>query len=332
MHSATGKRNVFAGCVALVIAAYYFYFNTAFVANDYGAYRPVWPLLLDVLVSVPLLYYLIFRPAPKQMLTAWAAIAAGGLLLGRLLSYGQDTGLVKYSLVLIAAEVALELYLLAHLLPRVRNMLRTNRNIDEVMETAVRSKIGLFEVRIWYYALFLRDGSRLQYRGEQHFRYDRNNGNASDQFGLIMLMLFEMPLSHLLLYFTVQASWVAWTATLLNLWGLLYFVAEYRATRWRPISLDADALIVRNGVLAADRVVPYAMLASVDSCTDEVSRQPGILRFRQMGVLNVRLQLREGSRLPNLWGRLTPVSAIYLNLDQPGQFIEALRARTLLPG
>lgn len=41
MHSATGKRNVFAGCVALVIAAHYFYFNTAFVANDYGAYRPV---------------------------------------------------------------------------------------------------------------------------------------------------------------------------------------------------------------------------------------------------------------------------------------------------
>ena len=279
---------------------------------------------------MPLLYYLIFRPAPKQMLTAWAAIAAGGLLLGRLLSYGQDTGLVKYSLVLIAAEVALKLYLLAQLLPRVRNMLRTSRNIDEVMETAVRSKIGLFEVRIWYYALFLRDGSRLQYRGEQHFRYDRNNGNASDQFGLILLMLFEMPLSHLLLYFTVQPSWVAWTATLLNLWGLLYFVAEYRATRWRPISLDADALIVRNGVLAADRVVPYAMLASVDSCTDEVRRQPGILRFRQMGVLNVRLQLREGSRLPNLWGGLKPVSAIYLNLDQPGQFIEALRVRTLL--
>lgn len=331
MHSAARKRNVFAGFVALVIAAYYCYFNTAFVANDYGSYRPVWPLLLDVLVFVPLVYYIIFHPAPKQLLTASAAIAAGGLLIGRLLSYGQDTGLAKYSLILIAAEVALELYLLALLVPRVRQMLRTSSNIDAVMESAVRSKIALFEVRIWYYALFMRDGSRLQFRGEQHFRYDTNNGNASNQFGMIMMMLFEMPLSHVLLYFTVEESWVAWTVTLLTLWGLLYFVAEYRATRWRPISLDGDALIVRSGVLAADRVVPYAMVALVDTCTDDVRRQPGILRFRQMGVLNVRVQLREGSALPNLWGRLTPVSAIYLSLDQPGQFIDALRTRTAAP-
>ena len=84
-------------------------------------------------------------------------------------------------------------------------------------------------------------------------------------------------------------------------------------------------------MLAADRVVPYAMVALVDTCTDDVRRQPGILRFRQMGLLNVRVQLREGSALPNLWGRLTPVSAIYLNLDQPGQFIDALRTRTASP-
>lgn len=320
MRDVIQRKPLFAMTVAAFALAYFFYFRLA-------SKPPIWPALVDVVFSLPLLYYFMFRPAPRQLLTAWLTIATVGLMGCRLLNPAPDSQLEQYSVLLLAVEVGCELCLLVLLLRRCRKLLRVSGNVDDVMAGAFGNKLVLFEARIWYYALFLRQGERLVYRGEQHFRYDLNNGNASNQFGFIMAMVFEMPLSHLTVHFMAGSPALAWGLDLLTLWGLLYFVAEYRATRWRPISLDHDALIIRNGVLAGDRTIPYSMIESVSRCSDGIRRQRGILRYRQIGQLNVRIDLREGSCLPNLWGRRQSVSSIYLSLDKPVDFIDALRMR-----
>jgi hypothetical protein len=173
----------------------------------------------------------------------------------------------------------------------------------------------------------MRKGELLRYRGEQHFSYDKNDGNVSNQFAMIMVMLFEMPLSHLMVHLMSVKPWLAWTLDILTLWSMLYLVAEYRASHWRPVSLDRDALLVRNGVFAADRVVDYSLIESAVRCKDDIRRQRGILRFRQFGSLNVEIRLREGSTLAGGFGGARPVLKIYLSLDQPDAFIDALRRR-----
>jgi hypothetical protein len=35
---------------------------------------------------------------------------------------------------------------------------------------------------------------------------------------------------------------------------MLYLVAEYRASLWRPVSLTADAILIRYGVTSGDAV------------------------------------------------------------------------------
>lgn len=329
MVGAVSRKQWFALIVAVTLTAHYFFFRVPFVANDYGRNMAEWPLLADALISFPLLYYFMFRPSLKQFLTAWLAIATAGVLAGRMLIPEESKqlwrGIEGYWLLLVLAEAALEIYLLVLVVRRVKALLRLSGNVDEALESAIHARFGesgfapfaLFEMRIWYYALFMRKGERLRYRGEQHFSYDKNDGNVSNQFAFIMVMLFELPLSHLMLHLMSVKPWVAWLADILTLWSMLYLVAEYRASQWRPVSLDREALLIRNGVFARDREIDYGMIESVVRCEDNIRRQRGILRYRQFGRLNLEIRLREGA----------PHAKIYLSLDKPDAFIDALRQR-----
>lgn len=338
MVGALNRKQCFALMVATMIVAHYFFFRVPFAANDYGSYKPEWPLLLDMLVSLPLLYYFMFRPSLKQFLKAWLLIAAAGVLVGRFLIPAESKQLWRaiegYWLLVLLLEIALDLYLLMLVVRRVQAAMRLSGNADEALETTIRNHfskhfapLALFEMRIWYYGLFMRNGERLRFRGEQHFSYDKNDGNASNQFAFIMVVLFEMPLMHVLLHLVLSKAWLAWTIDILSLASVLYLVAEYRATKWRPVSLDRDALLIRSGVLSSDRAVDYGRIESVVRCRDEgIRRKRGILRYRQFGRLNVEIRLHE-ARGPS---SAKPVSRIYLSLDKPDAFIDALRERISL--
>jgi len=329
MAGVLSRKQWFALIVAVTLTAHYFFFRVPFVANDYGRNMAEWPLLADALVSFPLLYYFMFRPSLKQFLMAWLTIATAGVLAGRMLIPEESKqlwrGIDGYWLLLVLAEAALEIYVLVLVVRRVKALLRMSGNVDEALETAIQARFGkrgfapfaLFEMRIWYYGLFMRKGEQLRFRGEQHFSYDKNNGNVSNQFAFIMVLLFELPLSHLMLHLMSVKPWVAWLADILTLWSMLYLVAEYRASQWRPISLDREALLVRNGAFARDREIAYDQIESVVRCNDDIRRQRGILRYRQFGRLNVEVRLRQGGEH----------SKIYLSLDKPDAFIDALRQR-----
>ncbi|KQW96407.1 hypothetical protein ASC94_06015 [Massilia sp. Root418] len=79
----------------------------------------------------------------------------------------------------------------------------------------------------------MRNGATLEFDGERDFGYARNGGNSSNQVGFIIAILFELPLMHMLLHFTWSPT-AAIVASALSAWALLYMVADYRATLYRP--------------------------------------------------------------------------------------------------
>lgn len=344
MFAGIGRKHWFALIVLLTMSAHYAYFRVPFIANDYGRNMADWPLLGDLLVTFPLLYYFMFRPSWKAFLLKWLVFAMAGFTFGGLIipdgSKDLWRGIERLWPVLALVQGALELYLLAYMVRRIAALMRMDGNADEAMATAIRARFAgtgfapfaLFEARIWYYGLFMRHGERLRFTGQQHFSYDKNGGNASNQFGMIMVMLFEMPLAHLMLHLVAVKPWLAWTVDILSVWSVLYLVAEYRASQWRPVSLDVGGILIRYGVFAADRTVPYHLIESVARCGDDVSRQRGLLRYRQFGSMNMEIRLKAGSELANAFGRAHPVSRICISLDKPDAFIDAVRGRLAVSG
>jgi len=333
------RKSVFGLVVLLAMAGHYALLRVPFVGNDFGRDVVEWPLLADLLITFPLLYYFMFRPSLRAFLLRWLTFAALGFWFGSLVI--PDEGKVIWRGVeslwplYVALQAALELYVLVFLVRKMRALTRMGGDVDGAMEQTIRGRLGrgaagwfaLFEARIWYYGLFMRKGAQLRFRGEQHFSYDKNEGNASNQIAVIMMLLFEMPLSHLLLHLVAVKPLLAWIVDGLTLWSLLYLVAEYRATHWRPVSLDKDALLIRYGVFAADRVVPYGMVESISRRSGYVPRERGVLRLRQFGGANVEIRLRPGSRLPGFAGREQVVTRICIGIDKPDAFIDAVRAK-----
>ncbi|HEX7984074.1 MAG TPA: hypothetical protein VF616_11185 [Duganella sp.] len=339
MVAGISRRNLFGLIVLLAMAGHYVLLRVPFFGNDFGRDIAEWPLLTDLLVTFPLLYYFMFRPSLKAFLLKWLGFAALGFWFGSLVIPGEGKviwrGVENLWPLYLVLQAALEVYLLVFLVRKMRAMTRLSGNVDEAMEQTIHGRLGrggfapfaLFEARIWYYGLFMRKGERLRFRGEQHFSYDKNEGNASNQVAVIMLLLFEMPLSHLLLHLVAVNPVLAWIVDGLTLWSLLYLVAEYRATHWRPVSLDTDAVLIRYGVFAADRVLPYGMVESISRRSGHVRRERGVLRLCQFGSANVEIRLRPGSRLAGFGGREQVVTRICIGVDKPDAFIDALRAK-----
>jgi len=312
----------FIGSILLLAAGY----TVAFRRVDI----PDWTLLIDFSLSLPLLHYFLFRPTLKQWLFRWAQLTGLGILLGGFII--PEASRVIWPWLEMARNATLglmipvELAAIALLAYGVWKLMQLGGDIDTALQAGIESKLGKsvstrlasWEARIWLYALFKPKNPR--YAGSQHFSYAKQHGNASNQLGFIFAILIEMPLAHLLLHFMWSPK-AAWIASVVSVWGLIYLVAEYRATLMRPVSIGHEELFIRCGVLAVDAVIPWHQIKAIEKIAGPVRRQPCVRRYKQLGELNVAIHLQPNVMLPDLFGREQPVATICLGLDEPDDFI-----------
>lgn len=301
-----------------------------------GAALPEWPLLFDLCLTLPFAYALLCRPGWQQFFKRWASMLLLGMAVGSFAIPDASKQVWLYidrlRLVMPALFAMAEVALLAWVAIGLRRVLRSDPRIDRLLAASAQRYFGNgitaslmeFEARVWYYGLLMRRPP--QFDGEQHFLSAKAGGNASNQVAWIALMVIDIPLAHLLLHY-VWSPTAAWVATALTVWGLLYLVADYRATLVRPVSLAADALLVRCGALSADVAIPYAMIASVQRVPHPDRRLKEKRYFRHQGEMNVEITLRAGATLTTLLGGAKPATHAVLGVDDPAGLVQALAAR-----
>jgi hypothetical protein len=298
----------FAAFAALIVAAY-----TAAMKGPWpvpGGPLPTWTMAIDLLLVLPVAWLLL---KPRDWRRRWPAalgLAGAGFLLGRWLAPEGDAlwvalGDVRWLLlgvVLLAAQ-----------------------GVQRVFGDGVAGRLMQLESRLWVYALMRRPAA-APFAGEQHFSGHRQNGNASNQLGFVIVMGAELPIAHVLLHLAFGPT-VAWVVTALSAYGWLYLWAEYRATHWRPVSLDGRSLHLRYGLLI-DTTLPLDAVHSVEpvDANETLRRAPLRLRLQGMGRANVRLRLRPATTLQLPWGE-REMGEVLLGLDEPERFMQAVSAR-----
>ncbi len=295
-----------------------------------GTPVPEWPLAIDLLVLLPLLYLLVYRHKGRRAWLGAGALAGLGVLIGSLWLPTESKHLwlwlepLRYGV--LAVIVLAQTLLIIAAISQVRRAARTG-NAEQVIDDTLRTRFGpgavtnllRLESRLWLYAL-VRTPVRHGFAG-QCFSSHRQGYNAVNQHGFVILAAAEIPIMHGLLHLFFGAV-PALVVTLLSAYGLLFLLAEYRATLHRPVSLDDTGVHLRYGVLI-DAVVPWHAIVAVDRCTEASPRKPGTLRLRGMGEANVRLSLRPGTRLSPIVGARA-IDEIRLGLDDPAGFVTAV--------
>lgn len=303
-----------------------------------GASAPEWPVLFDVLLTVPLLYLFVFRRDGRHALAGAAMLAGSGVMIaGWIVPIASQhwLGVLQIGRNLLAAVFVIGEIALAVSLARLTlRLLRDGDDPERAIADTLRARFGdtpvarllAFEVRMWFYALFVSAKRKLVFAGDEHFSCHAKDGHASNQQGFILLILIELPIVHVLLSVFWHAR-VAWTVTALSLWGLCFLIAEYRATLRRPISLDSEHVYVRYG-LAAELLLPLTHIARAVPHRETVARRiPGTQRYCESGVPNVCLHLAPPLDVPGMFGQTRSIERVYLGVDVPGRFLEHLNTR-----
>lgn len=139
------------------------------------------------------------------------------------------------------------------------------------------------------------------------------NGTLADLQGFVILIAFELPLMHLLLH-VIWSPLAANIMTLLTVFALVFFYAEYRAVSRRPISLFGDTLMVRFG-LYQPFIIPLANIAGISQSHDFIKRAKDLIRYNYSGVPNIEIELIKP---------IGDIKKVYLGVDQPESLIRAV--------
>ena len=183
-----------------------------------------------------------------------------------------------------------------------------------LVETLV-AKLLCFETRMWTFLLFAKKIKPRSFDGEQHFTYHQKDGAKSNLLGFLLLIAFEMPVMHVFLHF-VWSPFAANIVSLLTVFSLVFFFAEYRAVSKRPISLVGNKLCIRYG-LYQPLVLQLSNIASIDHNVKFVSRSSSIKRYNYSGNPNVKIDLIEP---------VNGVNSVFIGVDDPEHFISAVLA------
>jgi len=298
-----------------------------------GEPAPEWPVAVDLLLVIPLLYLLLF--ARLGWAAVWRALAMAGLgvVAGSFIIPPESKQLwlvlepLRY--VVVAGVVIAQLGVIVWVVSQILAV-RHAENLEVALNRALDARLGRdgiarlirLEARVWLYAL-LRTVARQPFPGQRHFHVGAQGMNASNQQGFLILIGAEIPIAHVLV--ALFDPLIAAVVTALSIYGFLFMLAEYRATLLRPISVNDDGLQVRYGVVF-DSHIDWASITAANPCQGPVRRARGQLRLIGMGEANVVLELADGTRVNSVIGD-REMRRIVLGVDDPAGFLAEVRAR-----
>ncbi len=289
-------------------------------------------LLLQVFVLWPLLFFWLVYPVTRKARQLLLPLMLGMLFGSLVLPAASKQWWIHIDALrwlVLAVLVVGELWVIVLLL-RSLTTLRGSEAPEDLIREVVSRQFGAgiggrlvsTELMMWFYALFSWKAERYAFAGDEFFSVHRHQGNAENQKGFLMLIGAEIPLAHGLLWFWSPTG--ALVVTALSIYGFIWLLGEYRATLLRPVSIDAEFLYLRYGLLGNERI-PLAAVAGAMPWNTPVPRQRGVLRHKGAGIPNVRIDLREPTWVETTLGQ-REISQVFIAVDQPSRLINSLEA------
>jgi L-lactate permease len=175
------------------------------------------------------------------------------------------------------------------------------------------------EISMLYYGLFA--WKRPKQPLENAFTAYKKSGYGSIVGALAFLSLTEVLAFHV---FFMQISIIAaWIIFALNLYGIIFILADFNATRREPTFIEDEKLYINAGI-RWKAVIPVKDIKSVE-LSNESSRGKQILRT--MTILsgpNLVIVLEKTHRADGPYGIRKNFDKILLNLDEPQRFKQLL--------
>ncbi|EJS07372.1 hypothetical protein CQ058_03545 [Bacillus sp. MYb56] len=339
------KKGIWIGLVSLIMLSNYLLYALPIVPA--APKEVVLGSLLDFMFVIPVItYFFIIRK--RYSLTYMFPVVIAGYVFARFIipsDYLQAFSFVSY--VIVAGEivfVCFELFLIykiIRVLPKIIKRYKEYRSeyssfsyaidaaFDATMKRSKAVSIILTECKLIYYA-FLSWREKVP-DGECTYSYHKKTGAIGVYIMIIHATVIESIGFHYLLH-----QWnpvIAWILLILNVYAMIYYLAEIQAMRKNPIVVTEEQVIIQIG-LGKKVVLPFTQIDNIafykgESLTAKEEKE--VLDATVMEFIKepatFEITLKEPVKVQLLYGFTKTVSRVHLNVDEKRKFYDAVTER-----
>ncbi|PEX81463.1 hypothetical protein [Bacillus cereus] len=338
------RKGVWIGLVSLIMVSNYLLYALPIVPD--APKEVVLGSLLDCMFVIPVLtYFFIIRK--RYSLTYMFPVVIAGYIFARFIipsDYLQAFSFVSY--IIIAGQIAfvgLELFLLYKIIRALPNIVKRYKEyrkeyssfsyaldaaLDATMKRNKLVDIILTECKLIYYA-FLSWRVKVS-ESEFTYSYHKKTGAIGVYIMIIHATLIESIGFHYLLH-----QWnpvIAWILLILNVYAMIYFLAEIQAMRKNPIVVTKEQVIIQIG-LGKKVVLPFTQIDNIAFYKGELlkKKEKEVLDATVMEFIKepatFEITLKEPIEAQLLYGFSKTVSRVHLNVDEERKFYDAVTER-----
>ncbi|PFK92260.1 hypothetical protein [Bacillus thuringiensis] len=340
------RKGIWIGLVSLIMLSNYLLYALPIVPA--APKEVVLGSLLDCMFVIPIItYFFIIRK--RYSLTYIVPVVIAGYIFARFIipsDYLQDFSYVSY--IIVAGEIAfvcLELFLLYKIVRKLPTIIKKYKEykseyssfsyaIDAAFDaTMKRNKlidIIVTECKLIYYA-FLSWREKVP-EGEYVYSYHKKTGAIGVYIMIIHATLIESIGFHYLLH-----QWnpvIAWILLILNVYAMIYFIAEIQAMRKNPLNVTEEQVIIQIG-LGKKIVIPFTQIDNIAFCKGDelLTAKEGkqVLDATVMEFIKepatFEITLKEPVKAQLLYGFSKTVSRVHLNVDEERKFYDAVKEK-----
>ncbi|MED1282635.1 hypothetical protein [Bacillus mycoides] len=339
------KKGIWIGLVSLIMLSNYLLYALPIVPA--APKEVVLGSLLDFMFVIPVItYFFIIRK--RYSLTYIFPVVIAGYVFARFIipsDYLQAFSFVSYvivdgEIVFVCFELFL-IYKIIRVLPKIIKRYKEYRSeyssfsyaidaaFDATMKRSKAVSIILTECKLIYYA-FLSWREKVP-DGECTYSYHRKTGAIGVYIMIIHATVIESIGFHYLLH-----QWnpvIAWILLILNVYAMIYFLAEIQAMRKNPIVVTEEQVIIQIG-LGKKVVLPFTQIDNIafykgESLTAKEEKEvldATVMEFIKE-TATFEITLKEPVKVQLLYGFTKTVSRVHLNVDEKRKFYDAVTER-----
>ncbi len=290
---------------------------------------------IDLLLTLPLVYFLIIRKKsiPK---TTTVLVLGIGVLIASLILPKHDQWLLNYAKIWLLPLV--ELLVITYVFFTIRKSVRAfkssqnnatsfdfHTNLKEALSKIIPVKAIPFvamEISVFYYGFIRWKKLTLN---QLEFSYHRESGTKAALLILILIIGVETFAFHILLINSAQV--LAWILTGLSIYSGFQIYGIYKSLNRRPIRIETDKIHLRYGIIA-EAEIDMGNIKSIQPQKGEINKESGTISFSPFGNLeghNVLFELERPIMVSGLYGVKRHTNYLALFVDNPKDFISAVQ-------
>ena len=287
-------------------------------------------ITLDLLITLPLVYFLLIRKTKIVKTTVVPVLVLGMVICSIFIpEEHQSTLNIFKTWALPLIEFAVVFYIIYKVRNAIKHFKKHNDNSKDFFETLKETCTEIMprilvtpfatEIAVFYYGFFSWKKRKLK---ANEFSYHKDSGTIALLIALMLIIVVETTGLHI--WISKWSPVVAWILTILSVYTLLQVFGFTKSMFMRPINIQHGKLHLRYGIMSETKIA-IENIESIVQSTKTIEDTEDALKLSLLGELeshNVIITLKNEAQLTRLYGIKKPYKVLALHVDDKNAFVQ----------